>query len=577
MDRNSLIGFGLIALILIAYFQFFAPPPSKETKTEKTGQVKAATKPDEIQPAPAGPFSVLMTGSEEMINAENADLAIQISSRGFLSTVRLKNFKTYSQHPLLLMQGGNNTFQLKGSLNNQPVDLYSLFYQKNISQKGDTTVIELKADLKGAAVTHTYLIPSKGFKIGYKLQTNGAFSPLAFEWEDLIPLQEKDLQDSRSRTTINYFTPDDEFNNLSKTGDEQKTFSENLKWVTIQQKFFNSAIIAKKNFSGGDLAIAAAPDPVVKKARVRLTIPNTDLASGAHFDYFFGPNDFDVLKGVTEGFSKNLGLGWPPVGWVNRFVILPIFKFLQSFIGNYGLIITLLVLIVKLALTPLSYKSYIGMAKMRLLKPELDAIKEKNGDNAVQTQQDQMKLYQQAGVNPFSGCIPLLLQMPFLFAMFFFFPISIDLRQESFLWAEDLSTYDSIFNLPFSIPFYGSHVSLFVLLMTASQLVYTWQNNQLTSVQGPMKSMSYIMPVMFMFILNSFAAGLSFYYFISNIVTFAQQAIIRRFVDEDKVLAVMEQNKKNAATGKGKKSKFIAKLEEAMKAGEEARKKKGKK
>ncbi|PGH38476.1 MAG: hypothetical protein CRN43_14890 [Candidatus Nephrothrix sp. EaCA] len=252
---------------------------------------------------------------------------------------------------------------------------------------------------------------------------------------------------------------------------------------------------------------------------------------------------------------------------------MPIFKFLQSFIGNYGLIITLMVLIVKLALTPLSYKSYIGMAKMRLLKPELDAIKEKNGDNMAQTQQDQMKLYQQMGVNPFSGCIPLLLQMPFLFAMFFFFPISIDLRQKAFLWAEDLSTYDSIFNLPFSIPFYGSHVSLFVLLMTASQLVYTWQNNQLSSVQGPMKSMSYIMPILFMFILNTFASGLSFYYFISNVVTFAQQAVIRRFVDEDKVLAVMEQNKRNAAAGKGKKSKFIAKLEEAMKTSEEARKK----
>jgi len=572
MDRNSLIGFGLIALLLIAYFQFFAPPPAKDTKAEKAMPSKAAES-EALQPASAGPFSSVMTGSEEMISAENSDLALQISSRGFLSSVRLKNFKTYSQQPLLLMGGGNNTFQLKGSLNGQPLDLYSLFYQKNISQKGDTAVIELKADLNGTAVTHTYLIPSKGFAIGYRLQTDGAFSPLSFEWEDLIPLQEKDLQDIRNRTTINYFTSADEFNNLSKTGDEQKSFAENIKWVTIQQKFFNSALIAKKNFSGGYLAIAAAPDPVVKKANVRLIIPDSDLAKGARFDYFFGPNDFDVLKGVTDGFSKNLPLGWPPVGWVNRFVIMPIFKFLQSFIGNYGLIITLMVLIVKLALTPLSYKSYIGMAKMRLLKPELDAIKEKNGDNMAQTQQDQMKLYQQMGVNPFSGCIPLLLQMPFLFAMFFFFPISIDLRQKAFLWAEDLSTYDSIFNLPFSIPFYGSHVSLFVLLMTASQLVYTWQNNQLSSVQGPMKSMSYIMPILFMFILNTFASGLSFYYFISNVVTFAQQAVIRRFVDEDKVLAVMEQNKRNAAAGKGKKSKFIAKLEEAMKTSEEARKK----
>jgi len=212
-----------------------------------------------------------------------------------------------------------------------------------------------------------------------------------------------------------------------------------------------------------------------------------------------------------------------------------------------------------------------GMAKMKLLKPELDVLKEKNGDNMTQMQQDQMKLYQQAGVNPFSGCIPLLLQMPILFAMFYFFPVSIELRQKAFLWAEDLSTYDSILNLPFAIPFYGAHVSLFVLLMTASTLVTTWQNNQISTVTGPMKSMGYVMPVVFMFILNSFSAGLSFYYFVSNILGIAQQAIIRRFVDESKITAIMEENKKKAASGTGTKSKFMTKLQDAMKASEEAR------
>jgi YidC/Oxa1 family membrane protein insertase len=214
------------------------------------------------------------------------------------------------------------------------------------------------------------------------------------------------------------------------------------------------------------------------------------------------------------------------------------------------------------------------MAKMKLLKPELDLIKEKNGDNMAQAQQDQMKLYQQAGVNPFSGCIPLLLQMPIMFAMLYLFPSSIDLRQKPFLWAEDLSTYDSIIQLPFTVPFgFGSHVSLFVLLMTASTIVYAWQNNQMSSVQGPMKSMSYIMPIIFLFILNSFSAALSFYYFVSNLVTFGQQAIIKRFVDEDKIKAIMDENRKKAATGTGKKSKFMSKLEEAMKVSEEARKK----
>ncbi|MCU0397591.1 MAG: membrane protein insertase YidC, partial [Cyclobacteriaceae bacterium] len=192
-------------------------------------------------------------------------------------------------------------------------------------------------------------------------------------------------------------------------------------------------------------------------------------------------------------------LGWPPVYWINKYVIFPVFHFLTNVIGHFGLIILILVVLLRIILLPLSYRSYLSMAKMKVLKPELDEIKEKFGEDMTKVQQEQMKLYQQAGVNPLSGCIPLLLQMPILFAMFYLFPNSIELRQESFLWAEDLSTYDSIINLPFAIPFYGSHVSLFTLLMTASTLIYTWQNNQISSVQGPMKSMSYIMPLVFLF------------------------------------------------------------------------------
>jgi YidC/Oxa1 family membrane protein insertase len=239
------------------------------------------------------------------------------------------------------------------------------------------------------------------------------------------------------------------------------------------------------------------------------------------------------------------------------------------------LIIVILVILLKLVLFPLSYKSYLSMAKMKVLKPQLDEIKERVGDDMTKVQQEQMKLYSQVGVNPISGCIPVLLQMPILFAMFYLFPASIELRQEHFLWAEDLSTYDSLITLPFTVPFLGSHLSVFTLLMTISTLIYTWQNNQLSSVQGPMKSMSYAMPVIFLFVLNRFSAGLTFYYFVSNLVTFAQQAIIRRFVDEDKIKAIMEENKKKNAAGGGKKSKFMSKLEEAMKASEVARRKSG--
>jgi YidC/Oxa1 family membrane protein insertase len=250
--------------------------------------------------------------------------------------------------------------------------------------------------------------------------------------------------------------------------------------------------------------------------------------------------------------------------WVNKFVIIPLFDLLNNFINNYGLIIIIMVLIIKLVLSPLSYKAYLSMAKMKVLKPEMDEIKEKHGDDMSAAQQETMKLYQQVGVNPVSGCVPMLLQMPILFAMFYFFPQSIELRGKPFLWAEDLSTYDTFIQLPFTIPFYGSHVSLFVLLMTVSTILYTWSNQQVSTVQGPMKAFSYMMPLIFMFVLNSYPAALSFYYFVSNLVTFGQQAIIRRFVDDDRIRKILEENKKNAKNRK--KSKFQQRLEAAMKA-----------
>jgi YidC/Oxa1 family membrane protein insertase len=349
-------------------------------------------------------------------------------------------------------------------------------------------------------------------------------------------------------------------------------------WVSIKQKFFLSSIIAKNNFAGAELATATpeGDSSIVEEESMKLFIAKAQLIEGkTNFKFYTGPNDYQEIDVVAEKFEKNVYLGWPPVFWINKFVIFPVFHFLTKFIGNYGLIIIILVILLKLVLAPLSYKSYLSMAKMKVLKPDLDVIKEKHGDDMTKVQQEQLKLYQQVGVNPISGCIPVLLQMPILFAMFYLFPASIELRQQPFLWAEDLSTYDSIIQLPFVIPFgVGSHLSLFTLLMTVSTLIYTWQNNQLSSVQGPMKSMSYIMPVIFFFVLNSFSAGLTFYYFVSNLVTFAQQAIIRRFVDDNKIKVLLEENrKKNAAGGGGKKSKFMSRLEDAMKASEEARKK----
>ena len=591
MDRNSAIGMTLIAVLLMVYFYFSpspTPPAIKPTDTtsvvakQEIDRADIESKIDSSVVRSYGNLGSYLEGKEETTQVENTDLRISFSNNGYIKGVELKNFKTYTQKPLYLINNGNNSFALRAQYEGKEVDLYKLFYQVETAKRGDSTVVTYAAKISESAyLKHIYSIPTTGFKIGYKIESSGlSFNGknLSFQWHDQIPLQEKDIADSRTKTTINYYFTKGEFNNLSESNDPyEEALAESVKWVSIKQKFFISSIIANNSFSGGDLKISTnlTDSSVVKNARIELFVPIADLTSKkAGFSYFFGPNDYKIISDVTDGFSKNLSLGWPPMLWINKFLIIPVFKFLERFISNYGLIIMLLVLFVKILLLPLSYTSYLGMAKMKLLKPEIDLIKENNGDNMAQTQQDTMKLYKQAGVNPFSGCIPMLLQMPILFAMFYFFPISIELRQKTFLWAEDLSTYDSILNLPFAIPFYGAHVSLFVLLMTASTLIYTWQNNQMTAVTGPMKSMGYIMPLVLLFALNSFSAGLSFYYFISNLITFTQQAVIKRFVDEDKIKGVMEENRKNAAAGTGtsKKSKFMTKLEEAMKASQEAKK-----
>ena len=387
------------------------------------------------------------------------------------------------------------------------------------------------------------------------------------------------LVGSRTRATVNYYTFDDGFDGFGERSTDFK--DENLnstKWVSFKQHFFTSSIISNGRFSSAHVStdVDESDDQTVKIGTAKLNIgADNILGDNAGFIFYFGPNNYQVLKKVAPDFSKNIYLGMIGINIVNKYIIIPIFNFLQNYISNYGIIILILVLVIKLFLSPLSYKSYVSMAKTKVLKPEMDEIKVKFPDDAQAQQKEQMKLYQQVGVNPLSGCIPMLLQMPILFAMFYFFPSSIELRQEAFLWAHDLSTYDSVLDLPFTIPLYGDHVSLFTLLMTASSVLYTWSNNQVSSVQGPMKSITMIMPVVFMFVLNSFPAALSFYYFASNIITFGQQALIRKFVDEDKIRSILNDNK--LRNKDKKKSKFQAKLEQAMKASEEHNKKKKRK
>lgn len=597
MDRNSAIGLTLITVILLGYFLWFSPPtpqpvePTPSTNApiptqDSTAKVTAPVVSDSVLAATYGDMSAVFKGDEKITSIETDDLKINLSSKGGIITeLELKKFKTYTQEPLKLITPTNNEFQLLTQYQGKEIDLYGLYYETQQQQIGDTTIVTFNISLSnGASLTQRYAIPKTGYEIGYSINSKSFTQLLSGElvslmWANILRPVEKDLTETRNNSTITYATEGgyDELSQRS-TGTETEVFSEPVKWVAIKEKFFLASIITKDQpFTAGEIqkSTNTSDSSVVKRANIKVSIPLKSITDGkANFKFYIGPNDYQVIGKVADDFAENVYLGWRPIFWINKFIIFPVFHFLTKYITNYGLIIFILVLLLKLVLLPLSYKSYLSMAKMRVLKPELDEIKERVGEDMTKVQQESMKLYQQVGVNPLSGCIPVLLQMPLIFAMFYLFPNSIELRQQSFLWAEDLSSYDSLIQLPFAMPFnMGSHISLFTVIMTISTLIYTWQNNQISSVTGPMKSMSYIMPVAFFFMLNSFPAGLTFYYFVSNLVTFAQQAIIKRFVDEDKIKNLMEENRKRIAAGGGTKSKFMNKLQEAMKASEEARKK----
>lgn len=599
MDRNQIIGLALITSMFIVYMYFFKPevpvPDSAiqdttvTVKSEPTSEVVTSSEIDSAQLAEEklrlGDFAIASAGIEEFTTLENEDVKITLSNKGGqVSKVLLKNYLTDDKKPLYLITPENSKRELKISTNRGEVNLSDLFYSQKIEKKGDSTFLFFTLNLGSEkSITQTYVLPAAGYELGYDLSMKGVDQVVRneaakFAWDVKLPNVEYDLKQNRIKTTVNYYTTEDGFDNLNETSEdkEAETLNTPVKWVGLKQKFFTTAIIAERSFEGGYVESTVPADTsVVKDLKANLNIPIGDIKTQkASYRYYFGPNHFQTMKKVTEGFEKNVYLGFPVINWINRFVVIPTFNFLDYIFGStkwkYGFIIIILGILVKLILLPLSFKSYVAMAKMKVLKPELDVIKEKYGDDMQKVQSEQMALYSKVGINPLSGCIPVVLSMPVLLAMFSFFPNSIELRQEAFLWAHDLSTYDAPIKLPFSIPFYGAHVSLFTLLMTLSTLAYTHFNNQMSTQTGPMKSVTYLMPVIFMFVLNSFPAGLSFYYFISNLLTIGQQFAIKRFVDEDKLKVAMEENRKKIAAGGGKKGgKFMNRVQDAMKAREE--------
>ncbi len=596
MDKNFIIGLVLIMLMLIGY-QLLVPKPVEPTpvaqvkKDASTASVPSSIAPDSTQLTPITNDTAAVAAVAKDLVIETKDARVVFSNKGgVMKEVLLKNYKTYDQKPLYLISENHNQFRIDFPTQTGDVRLTDQFFSTDATDQTlaekDSAVITYRIDLKNnQSIEQTYVVRGTGYVIDYGIKSNGAGlsdKSVRFDWSNDLLQLENDMSKNREVVTINYYTDDLQSLATSPTSNEEAKTADPVKWFTIKHKYFLAGLIADKHpFSNVEMRADVNPSDsvIVKTMKVSAGIPMSAIQKGdANYQFYLGPNEYHVVDKVkAENFDQNVYLGYAFLKPINKFVLVPLFNFLEKFISNYGLLIICLVLFVKTLLTPLTYKSYISMAKMKLLAPELEQIRAQNPDDLAKQQQDQMKLYQQVGVSPLSGCVPVLATMPILFSLFFLFPNLIELRQQSFLWASDLSTYDSFIKLPFTVPFgVGNHISLFTVLMTASSIGYAYYNNQITPTQpGPvnMKVLGYIMPLMFMFVLNSFPAGLTFYYFVSNVVTIAQQLLIKRFVNEDKIRNILEENRKKNANGEKKQTKFQKYLEKSLQAAEEAKKK----
>lgn len=609
MDKKTLIGLIVIGAILFGFTwynasiqQKYAQEQQALTATQEAEStdtiVPEVRQPDTLQAANqlerhiGSSLFQATTGTEKKIEVENDLMKVIFSNKGGkVASVVLKDYLTYQGTPLVLFPDSASVFDMsffiKQQFNNVQINTGDYYFVADSSFTptfaADETSKNLtfRLDVDSAAhVDFVYTIYKDNYMIDFDVQFVGMENLLAqnqtdleFTWQNVGMQNEKGFENENNYTTIAYKYPSDESVEQLRTSTEDKseTINSKVKWVAFKQQFFSSIFVAKDDFQNGTLGYSTFQpgEGKIKTFRAKVSVPFTPQLSEYNFNFYFGPNKFSVLKKYDDlHFERLIPLGGWIVGWINRWLVIPTFDTLGAHIANYGIIILILTLIVKILISPLTYKSYLSSAKMRLLKPEVDKLNEKypKPEDALKKQQAMMALYKSAGVNPMGGCLPLLIQLPILYAMFRFFPASIELRGEHFLWADDLSSYDSILTLPFNIPFYGNHVSLFALLMAASMFIYSRINYNQTAGSAPQMAgmkfmMLYLMPIMMLFFFNNFASGLNYYYLLSNIITIGQTYGFRYIVNEDKLHQRMKENAKKPQ----KKSKWQQRYEEMVK------------
>ena len=595
-DPYQFIGFILIALILTWMLyqnnpENYPAEKNKVTNVEpsenKNGSIDNKTIENGLINSSDDLANLFVKPSVDFEQIENQKIEIEISTKGAnISKLRLKEFDDYKKTPLFLINEDNTDLNLQINLSDGRIlNTSEMYFIPKKENRDDNQVLILKSQIsENQFISFVYSLKKDSYFVDFNIKTQGISNILSTKnlpkviWKSDVFRNSKSIDYENRYTELTYGYDGDKVDYLSLSGDDEELVEE-VRWVSYRQHFFSSIIVPGTPFDkilmkSNDLAVEKSlKEKYTKSFESEFYIENTRGDLDSSFKFYFGPSDYQTLKDLDGDLEASIPLGWGIFGWINRFVFLPLFGFLSSFLPH-GISIIIMTIIVRLAMSPVTYKSYVSQIKMKVLRPEVEEIAAKYKNDAVKKQQETMSLYTRAGANPLSGCVPALIQLPVFYALFTFFPVAFVLRQKSFLWAEDLSSYDSIYDLPFNIPFYGDHISLFPILASIAIFFYT----KMTTGQQPMpqqpgmpnmKVIMYLMPLMMLFFFNNYSSGLSLYYFVSNLLTIILMLVIKNYIiDNEKILQKIEENKNKPRKPGG----FAARLQKAMEEAEKQKK-----
>ena len=591
-DKNAILGFVLLAVMFLGFFYFTRQgqldvekqkrhiqdslamlQPKADSNVVRADSIHLAT---QTKVAAAGQFVTAVNKGENETVLENDVLKITFTNKGAQpKLVQLKQYKSIDSQAVKLVQDGFDKLSYPvNTAANRSIQISDLFFEGGEVTKnadGSQTITYQLKDSSGQGLTHRFTLRKDQYMVDWDIEVDGTGSLLTQNsinllWQNEVKQHEKDIVTEKRETQVGFWT-NNEYDYFTLGRSSEKQFENPLHWLSVKQKFFNTTLIAKNNFSSGNIHCSESHDSTgiitAASANLKLILPAGNKAV-VPLQLYYGPNDYKILKSYNIGLQDviNLGQGiYAFVKYINKWLVMPVFDFFKGFIGSYGIVIALLTIFIRLLTSPLVYTSYLSGAKMKALRPELDILKAKLKDDQQAYAMEQMKVYRSAGVNPLGGCIPALLQIPIFFSLYSFFNATIELRGQNFLWANDLSSYDSILTFGFNIPFYGSHISLFTILATVTSLLISiYSMAQTPNMDNPMmKYMPYFFPIMLLGIFNGLPSALTWYYTVSNLITLALQYVIQNFIiDHDKILAKLELNKKKPKV----KSKWQERLEQ---------------